>query len=508
MSNYDNKVQTAMVESAAKAMDVLGIMEANEAKKMLHGAGPGKARFPSYAILTAENPDCMQLPAAENNKRMEELTSTLASGKYPFRRVKGFYGVTDGAHPEHSVVIGGITLDTAKNMSKFWGQQSFIFITRDEGNKVSYQMWAKGPAGEYEQVDEKDRINFVPSDQDFYSRAGDFKGSIPFEHFTPGSSPMAGDVEHDGSALGQAYGTAMNMDTDVNDAINYLDSFLEGVTGTGTYGKLFEGLNGGPKIARYYWQCRCEGMAGAKYGDLGIICEAAEQEKHLFPMIEYGYSTNRHPVQPLTEATVDRLLQHGKDGMVILSADREERTPEENYAKRHELLGDIKNRNLSYIVVYGGYRDINTTPPKTANGETSFVLPAHDRNGNPVPWEELESFAKEMCGKYDQESVLVQPPGQNPRWIDRDGNAVVEFDGPTVKNDLKQQYFSSLIKSKHYDEKDPGRLKRFSFTSTKMESCDGLFVNPPPCTGGEKHRRILDGEIFALWDEIPKDMRK
>ena len=89
MSDYKNKVQTAMVESAAKAMDVLGIMEANEAKKMLHGAGPGKARFPSYAILTAENPDCMQLPAAENNKRMEELTSTLASGKYPFRRVKG-----------------------------------------------------------------------------------------------------------------------------------------------------------------------------------------------------------------------------------------------------------------------------------------------------------------------------------------------------------------------------------------------------------------------------------
>ena len=92
-------------------------MQDNEAKKMLHGAGPGKARFPSYAILTAENPDCMQLPAAENNKRLEELTSTLASGKYPFRRVKGFYGVTDGAHPEHSVVIGGITRYRASRLS-------------------------------------------------------------------------------------------------------------------------------------------------------------------------------------------------------------------------------------------------------------------------------------------------------------------------------------------------------------------------------------------------------
>lgn len=269
MSDYENKVQTAMVESAANAMDALGIMEANEAKKMLHGAGPGKARFPSYAILTAENPDCKQLPAAENNKRMEELTSTLASGKYPFRKVKGFYGVTDGAHPEHSVVIGGITLDTAKNMSKFWGQQSFIFITRDAGNKVSYQMWAKDPRGEYIKVDEKDRINFVPSDQDFYSRAGDFKGSIPFEKFTP--SDTIGQVEHEGSPLGQAYETAMNLDTNIDDAINYLDSFLESVTGKGQYGKLFEGLNGGPKIARYYWQCRCEGMAGAKFGEDGVL---------------------------------------------------------------------------------------------------------------------------------------------------------------------------------------------------------------------------------------------
>jgi hypothetical protein len=213
-------------------------------------------------------------------------------------------------------------------------------------------------------------------------------------------------------------------------------------------------------------------------------------------------------VQPLTEATVDRILQHDKEGMAIISADREERTPEENSAKRHELLGDIKKRNLSYIVVYDGYRDINTTPPKTANGETSFVLPAHDRNGNPVPWDELEKFAKEMCGKYDQESVLIQPPGQNPRWIDSAGNTVADLDGPTVKNDLKQQYFSSLIKSKHYDEAHPDRLKRFSYTSTQLENGYELFVNPPPCTGGEKQRRILDGEIFALWDEIPKDMRK
>ena len=42
-------------------------------------------------------------------------------------------------------------------------------------------------------------------------------------------------------------------------------------TGKGQYGKLFEGLNGGPKIARYYWQCRCEGMVGSKFGEDGVL---------------------------------------------------------------------------------------------------------------------------------------------------------------------------------------------------------------------------------------------
>lgn len=253
---------------------------------------------------------------------------------------------------------------------------------------------------------------------------------------------------------------------------------------------------------------------------LGIM--EASEAKEIFsgnadrPMLEFGYLTNRCPRQPLTEATVDRILQHGKDGMIILSADREERTPEENYAKRHELLADIKARNLSYIVVYGGYRDKDINPPMTANGETSFVIPAHRRDGSLVPWDEMKQFAQEMCGKYDQESVLIQPPGGEPKYIKSDGKDDMVFDGPVVKNDLGQAYFTSLIKSKHYDEKNPGRLKRFSFTTKpdeeqpegKLESAFMVFTNPPPCTGSEKHRRALDGEIFALWDEIPKDIRR
>lgn len=153
-------------------------------------------------------------------------------------------------------------------------------------------------------------------------------------------------------------------------------------------------------------------MMGA-HPDMGQELSAyIESVRDSEPMAMYGYESNHSRLQPLTEATVDRIIQHGKDGMIILSADRVERSEAENYQKRHELLADIKAQGLSYIVVYGGYRDMQTDPPKTANGETSFVIPAHYRDGKPVEWSKMEQFAKEMCGKYDQDSVLIQPPAK------------------------------------------------------------------------------------------------
>lgn len=243
------------------------------------------------------------------------------------------------------------------------------------------------------------------------------------------------------------------------------------------------------------------------------------------PMALYGYGANHARLQPLTESTLNRILAHGSDGMIILSADRAERTVVENYIKRGELIEDLKSRNLSYTVVYGGYRDLKKG--ETANGETSFVVPAHYRGGQPVPWDKMVEFAKEMCGKYDQESVLVQAPGETPKYIDRNGDVMMEFDGPTRPNDLKQEYFTSLVKSRHFDDggsgrkpkepgsparTEPGALKRFSFTDAPkgdavVESA-GLLVNPPPCSYSEMHLRGESGEIFALWDEIPAERRR
>jgi len=135
---------------------------------------PVKARFATYAVLSARD--------------MDSFVSTLAAGKYPFRKMKG-----------NSVMIGGISLDTAKNFSRFYGQQPFMFIRRGEEN--------------------------------------------PKE-----------------------------IDTDVEEAIEYLDNFLISVVlpKPGQYGKLMEGLAGGSKTGLYYYRCRCTGMIGATYGINGV----------------------------------------------------------------------------------------------------------------------------------------------------------------------------------------------------------------------------------------------
>ena len=164
------------------------------------------ARFPIYAILTAEN------------NSIDGFTSTLQGGKYPFRRVK-----------ECSVVIGGICLSSVKHIADFYGLQSFVFIRREKDSEVVCEMWAKGFAGKFNKVDGRNENNFV---------------------------------------------TVFEIDVDINAAMDYLDAFLEiCVVGKGNYGKLFEGLGGGPKTARYYWQCRCTGMAGAKYDPDGVVMD-------------------------------------------------------------------------------------------------------------------------------------------------------------------------------------------------------------------------------------------
>ena len=156
------------------------IIERNVGKRLMHGLNAKGEKLP-LAILSAENPDCIKLSAAENNARNKKLENFLRNGGYLYKKIKSYYGVSeDGTLPEHSFVILGISLGLAKELSGKYGQQSFIYRWTDNG---MYTMYARNKAGKYVEVDEEEHMNFVPDSDDFYSASGDFRGNIPFTKF-------------------------------------------------------------------------------------------------------------------------------------------------------------------------------------------------------------------------------------------------------------------------------------------------------------------------------------
>lgn len=226
---------------------------------------------------------------------------------------------------------------------------------------------------------------------------------------------------------------------------------------------------------------------------------------------------NGKRLAPLTEATLDRCLDyHGDNGFVILSAHRTDKSDAENYINTGKLLADMKRLGLSHFTVYGGFQE-NTG--KFASYETSFFVPAKDRQGNPIDMEKLVSECMKLGNKYDQDSILVKRPDEYPCWVGTRttagddgegpnfGKITNVFDEPAVKNDPREQYFTSLIKTKYANLhlEDPTRLKRF--TCMGWNSPDNLrddprcpkappMVNLPPETDEERRRREAEGELI------------
>ena len=236
-------------------------------------------------------------------------------------------------------------------------------------------------------------------------------------------------------------------------------------------------------------------------GSLSSLNESIDTMMASTPMRLYGFMANRRPLQVLAESTLDRVVNyHGENGMVIISSDRGSRGAMGNYVTRKGLIEDIRSRGYSYFTVYGGFRELDG---HYGNYETSFVIPSKKPDGSIVPMDELRNFAIEMCGKYDQDCVLIKEPGKKPEYVDREGKPFTEYgvftDDPPAKNDLSKQAFTSMIKTKHPDEAHPERLKRFSYIMEpeKKDENYGLFMNPPPETGAERALRSNGGEIFA-----------
>lgn len=199
----------------------------------------------------------------------------------------------------------------------------------------------------------------------------------------------------------------------------------------------------------------------------------------------FDIKSNEHEPQVITEATINRILdKHSKAGFIVVSANRSDKDKKTNNDNAKKLIKMLKDSEYSYFPVYGGYHDKENNVKDSY--ELSFFVTNFKKQEEQEDFTPLKDLAIEICGKFDQDSVLVVEPNGKAKYIDRDGKVVGKQTSDTVSvNDLKKEFFTAIYK------KNSG-TNRMSY---EMEfECYG---NPTPCTLNERVRRMTNGEIIV-----------
>ena len=228
-----------------------------------------------------------------------------------------------------------------------------------------------------------------------------------------------------------------------------------------------------------------------------------------------------HNVMPLSESSLNQMMDHGKTGMIIISGNRsaiDSDNPkqslrpafdkyinkmggyeaidsdalyneEQNWLRRRnaaadkQLLQDIKNAGYTYTPVYGGYHGSDDV---LDSYEPSYVVYNYKRSNEPADFQELEALALKLCSKYHQDSVYVQRPNQPPVYLDCDGNQVNSSSSDNFKfNRDKEQFYTTNKR----DKSNPQR-----FTSDIV--FENLYIPLRPASYNENMRRLKSGEYI------------
>ena len=215
----------------------------------------------------------------------------------------------------------------------------------------------------------------------------------------------------------------------------------------------------------------------------------------------YNIDCNEYRPVLLKETTLQRILdKHGDNGFVCVSANRRDESPEINDRNTRELIQDIKNTGYSYLPTYGGYRNKDTG--LMDDFEPSFLIFNYNEYGEKGVFEKLRNFALEMCGKYDQHSVMIKYPNAAPTWEDKNGNVVSNRSSEKYwKNNPEKECFTSLQSKEDIENKEQYTNKRTHKTKYPISKrftydIDELYVNPLPMNLLEEQRR--KGEIM-IW---------
>lgn len=209
----------------------------------------------------------------------------------------------------------------------------------------------------------------------------------------------------------------------------------------------------------------------------------------------YGRSyTNTAKKIPLNEISMNRLLgkHYNTGGFAIVSASRGDYTPQENDERTKEMYAMIIASEFRFIPAFGGFIETDEKTGEKRNNveEKIAIILCYDKEGKEIPFQRLQDFAIRLGNKFEQESVLIKAPQENPKYIvttagknQKVGDVDMEFTGEVRLNDLTQDYFTNMMSKR-------GNVGKNRFTFTEQ------YITPTFSTRNEGHIRHLKGEVF------------
>lgn len=162
----------------------------------------------------------------------------------------------------------------------------------------------------------------------------------------------------------------------------------------------------------------------------------------------------------IKESNWSRIVQHIDDGCMMISACRGDKSEKENAKRTDSLATDIRNENLGYVRILGGYIENKGTEDEQEVTEESFFVPKNKDMSD----EEFFDIAIKLCKKYNQDSVLISLPNYTQfGYYDKNGNFDFSPGEKFIANDKDiGEYFSALVSGSRAN-------KKFAFQDVKVE---------------------------------------
>ena len=145
----------------------------------------------------------------------------------------------------------------------------------------------------------------------------------------------------------------------------------------------------------------------------------------------------------MNESDWSRLYYHKNNGCFMISAYRNENSEEVNKQKTEKLASELRDKNLGFIRILGGFIENKGTPNEVEVVEESFFVP----KPKGVSDEDFFDIAIQLCKDYDQDSVLISLPNYTKfGYYNKQGEFDFSPGERMIFNEKHiKEYFSELV---------------------------------------------------------------